>query len=144
MYKTINSRIKLVRKEFCNGKNKEFAVALGENPNTVNNWIRDGYKVGRGVSSKIADKFNIDINWLLTGEGNMLKGESEAEKLLNELPENVLLFLKLKMANMTEADLKSMNVGDLLFLQMLERIKNLEKNVEKLQNEIEELKKGSL
>jgi hypothetical protein len=70
---TINQRIKLVRKEFCNNKNKEFAITVGEKENTVNNWVRDGYSVGRGVASKIAEQFNININWLLTGDGKMKK-----------------------------------------------------------------------
>ncbi|MDR1498927.1 MAG: XRE family transcriptional regulator [Rickettsiales bacterium] len=78
---TINERIKLIRKEFCNDKNKEFAIAVGEKENTVNNWTRNGYKVGRGVASKIADRFNVNIGWILAGEGEMLKsGETTTVK----------------------------------------------------------------
>jgi transcriptional regulator with XRE-family HTH domain len=77
---TINKRIRYVRKQFCDDKNSKFAAALGENANTVNNWIRDGYNVGRGVASKISDYFNVSIEWLLTGEGEMLRN-SDPENL---------------------------------------------------------------
>lgn len=69
----INDRIKLVRERFCGGSNAQFAKILGESDQTVNNWVRSGYNVGRGVASKIKEVFPIiDMNWLLTGEGEML------------------------------------------------------------------------
>jgi hypothetical protein len=73
MYETINSRIKKIREHFCNDSNKVFAYQVGEKPNTVNNWIREGYSVNRGVASKLTEKFPVDLNWLLTGEGEMLR-----------------------------------------------------------------------
>lgn len=72
---TINERIIEVRKYFCKGNNKAFAKTLCKQPNTTSNWTQKGYSVGRGVVSEIVDAFPlIDKDWLLTGEGGMLKG----------------------------------------------------------------------
>lgn len=75
---TINERIIKVRELFCDGSNKVFARALGKQPNTTSNWTQQGYSVGRGVVSDIAKAFpNLDDNWLLTGEGSMLKDSDQ-------------------------------------------------------------------
>lgn len=74
----INDRVKEVRERFCGGSNLEFANKLGRNPNTTSNWVRNGYSVGRGVASEIASVFGVDLNWLMTGDGQMLNGSSPA------------------------------------------------------------------
>lgn len=72
--KSINTRIKYIRELLCNNSNIKFAKQLGKEPNTTSNWVRDGYSVGRGVASDIVRAFpQIDIDWILTGEGEMLK-----------------------------------------------------------------------
>lgn len=73
MNNTINSRIKKIRIEFCNNSNIEFAKRLNKNANVTSNWVRDGYSVGRGVASDIANEFPVNIDWILTGEGEMIK-----------------------------------------------------------------------
>lgn len=75
MNETINSRIRKVRKDFCNDSNVSFADRLNKQPNTTSNWIREGYAVGRGVANEIASEFLINVKWLLTGEGPMLKSD---------------------------------------------------------------------
>lgn len=73
----INSRIREIRRRYCNDSNADFAEHMGERPNTVNNWVRDGYSVGKTVINKIVGKFpEVDASWLLTGEGNMLKEDA--------------------------------------------------------------------
>lgn len=74
----INNRIKEVREKLCGGSNLEFANKLGKGPNTTSNWVRSGYSVGRGVASEIATVFGVDLDWLLTGKGEMLKDESSS------------------------------------------------------------------
>lgn len=74
----INDRVKEVREKFCGGSNLEFANKLGRNPNTTSNWVRNGYSVGRGVASEIASVFGVDLNWLMTGDGQMLNGSAPA------------------------------------------------------------------
>lgn len=76
----INDRVKEVREKFCGGSNLEFANKLGRNPNTTSNWVRNGYSVGRGVASEIASVFGVDLNWLMTGDGQMLNGSAPAVK----------------------------------------------------------------
>lgn len=81
----INDRIKEIRVYFSNDKNKDFAIALDESPTKVNNWVRNGYSIGISVIDKILKVFpTIDANWLLTGEGEMLKRESPKQELTNE------------------------------------------------------------
>lgn len=70
---TVNYRIREIRKMFCGDSNKELAEKLKKEPNTVNNYIREGYPVGKGVIADIAEAFpDVDKSWLLTGEGEML------------------------------------------------------------------------
>ena len=66
---SINERIKQVRFAYCEGNNDKFAQQLGRSTAVTSNWVREGYSVGRGVASLIADTFGIDVNWLLKGEG---------------------------------------------------------------------------
>ena len=73
----INSRIREIRRRYCNDSNAEFAERMGEKPNTVNNWVRDGYSIGKIVINKIVKKFpEVDASWLLMGEGPMLKDDA--------------------------------------------------------------------
>ena len=70
---SINSRIKEIRRLFCDGSNKAFADRMGRQPNVTSNWVREGYSVGEGVAIDIAKVFEVSHDWLLTGEGEMLK-----------------------------------------------------------------------
>ncbi len=76
MYKTINARIRKIREVFCHDSNKEFAKLMGKKENVVNNWIREGYSVGRGVANEIANQTGVNIDWLMTGKGEMLKNQT--------------------------------------------------------------------
>ena len=79
-----NERIKKVRAHFCEDSNKNFALKMEEQPNTVNNWIRSGYSVGDGVLYKICSKFpELNPTWLLTGEGKMLKTQATSSEQEN-------------------------------------------------------------
>ncbi len=57
--------------------NAELARFLGVAPNTITNWYgRKTFDIDV-IYTKCVD---IDMNWLLTGEGNMLRTESEKEE----------------------------------------------------------------
>lgn len=63
-------RLKILINQLCSGKNIEFARQIGITPQVLNNWFK------RGLSKEAIEKIgrrweNININWLLTGEGEM-------------------------------------------------------------------------
>lgn len=76
----INKRIREIRRRFCEDKNNVFAAKLEKSPNTTCNYVRNGYSVGKGVAREICDAFNVNPEWLLTGEGEMLKSDAAAVK----------------------------------------------------------------
>ena len=58
--------------------NAELARFLGVAPNTITNWYgRKTFDIDV-IYTKCVD---IDMNWLLTGEGNMLRTESKEENI---------------------------------------------------------------
>jgi hypothetical protein len=70
----MNERINLIRKEFCNGSNIEFAKTLGVSPQFSSNICKPGKKVGDKVLDKILAAFpQVNAVWLKMGQGEMLK-----------------------------------------------------------------------
>ena len=69
----IGNRIKILRTHYCGGNNEMFASAIGERPNTVSNWInRNPGNIS--VLKKLIDAFpDLNIGWVIKGEGDMLK-----------------------------------------------------------------------
>lgn len=87
----IHDRIRLLINEHYPSL-KAFSEVIGETPATVNNWVSGKRNIGMDVINKITANIpNTDINWLITGEGSMLKYEnleSNAEIIhLNNIPE---------------------------------------------------------
>lgn len=81
MEKTIAQRIKEVLKYYEVGENS-LAGKLGISQTTLNSALKDGKD---NVSSKILtglkENFeDVNLDWLLTGEGEMLKAETEASE----------------------------------------------------------------
>jgi len=74
----INLRIKEIRTRLCDGNNTDFAGRVGESPQTTSNWMgREG--AGIDVIGKVLKAFpEVCGDWLLTGDGNMLKNEPSA------------------------------------------------------------------
>jgi transcriptional regulator with XRE-family HTH domain len=56
------------------------AAAIGENRQRVQDIEIGKQKVPEDIIVKYIEYFNIDANWLLTGEGEMLKGKATATK----------------------------------------------------------------
>lgn len=74
--KNIHNRIKEVRSHFCKRRdaNAEFAERVGESQATTSNWVSGSRGLGLDVVKKIIDAFpDVNGDWLLTGEGEMLK-----------------------------------------------------------------------
>lgn len=62
------------------GNKAKFSRAVGENPNTVSNWLSRGDGIGKDVINKVILAYpTVNSNWLLTGEGDMLINESTNE-----------------------------------------------------------------
>lgn len=81
MDETIFDRISTIVEKFGNGKNTVFASLIGVSEANVRNY-KNGVMPKADFLEKIARSFDININWLLTGEGNMLSSESEKEEKL--------------------------------------------------------------
>ena len=81
MKETIFDRISTIVAKFGNGKNTVFASLIGVSEANVRNY-KNGVMPKADFLEKIARSFDININWLLTGEGNMLSSESEKEEKL--------------------------------------------------------------
>lgn len=81
MNETIFDRISTIVEKFGNGKNTVFASLIGVSEANVRNY-KNGVMPKADFLEKIARSFDININWLLTGEGSMLCAESEKEEKL--------------------------------------------------------------
>lgn len=90
---TINNRIEKIKIHYfgdSRGNHKKFIDKLGISSNTASNWMKDGYSIGRGVINQITDAFpDINANWLLTGEGSMLKDDQSKETTVAESKDGV-------------------------------------------------------
>lgn len=75
----IYERIKKIRIHYFNDNNTKFAEFVGEKTTTTSGWTSGtGGKRGIGLNiiQKITNKFpDVNLDWLITGKGNMLKGE---------------------------------------------------------------------
>lgn len=69
---TIHERISRMVEHFCKGKNTQFATLIGTNEANIRGY-RTGTMPKCEILSKIARTFDIDSNWLLTGNGEMIR-----------------------------------------------------------------------
>lgn len=73
----MNDKNKLLAliKYFCFSNNAEFAREIGISPQALNNWLSRGWS--KDAPQIIVKAFpSVNTNWLLTGEGDMLKPDS--------------------------------------------------------------------
>ena len=70
----ISSRIEELVRQFCRGNNSEFARIIGTSEANIRNYIA-GTQPRFEVLRAIAENFDIDCQWLLTGKGKMLANE---------------------------------------------------------------------
>lgn len=75
MSETIFDRITLIVDKLCDGKNTVLASKTGVNEANIRNY-KNGVMPKADFLEKIVRNFDINSNWLLTGEGNMFKEEN--------------------------------------------------------------------
>ncbi len=94
---TIHERIKILVDRFGEGKNTTFASLLGTNEGNIRGYIK-GITPKHDILEKIVINFDVNPEWLLTGNGNMLKktySQDESVSIVSE-PEPELTIRKLK------------------------------------------------
>lgn len=75
---TINERIDLLTEKFYHGNNSKFAKSLGINEANIRNY-RANTEPRMDVLKKIHSVLNVNYDWLLNGEGEMLNEYKEPE-----------------------------------------------------------------
>lgn len=88
---TINQRIRIIKDHYYGtkrGSRLAFAQKMGEDGNKVGGWMKPDYPVGAEVINKILTNFEeIEYDWLVNGEGNMLKDSETNYNELTPVPE---------------------------------------------------------
>ena len=81
-----NERINEIREHFCDGNNKIFSKMLAYTEQYASNLTKNGKSVGKNVIENLSKTFpDLNINWLLTGEGTMLKSYNSENKSQNDI-----------------------------------------------------------
>lgn len=72
-------RLEILVNELAAGNKAEFARLIGENPSQVNKWLNSGQAVSNKALINIARHGKVNLNWLLTGEGERFIKQDPAE-----------------------------------------------------------------
>jgi len=122
----ISERIKEIRTILCEGSNIEFAKIMNVKTNTTSNWVSGGREIGFDVIEQIIKKFpQIDANWLLKGEGEMMKGNINTINSNGSLNNNIAGSVVGNNVGTDEGEINALKA----------RIAELEARVKELQND---------
>lgn len=77
---TLGERMKEIRRN-AGIKQAEFGALFGVKEGTVTSWETGLRNPSNAILSAICEKFSVNREWLLTGEGEMLRQLSEDEEL---------------------------------------------------------------
>lgn len=72
------------------GAGKELADHLGISPNVITNWKNGSNRSYRKYVKEIAAKYNVSVDYLLTGEEQKEKPPAEAEGDIDAMVESIL------------------------------------------------------
>jgi len=84
----INDRIKIIAK-IVFGSLKEMDIALGKKQGYLSTYMSQKSMLGGETLQFLADKYDININWLLTGKGSMLISDKENAEVISTKSEMV-------------------------------------------------------
>ena len=130
---SIGQRINKLVKHFSNGNNSDFAAKIGVNEANIRNYINDRVEPKFNIIEKIANNFEIDFVWLLTGEGEMLKSKVSNNNL--EPEDNFE-----EIQGLTDVALYDLQLSEEKLKNANKRIEILEELVESYKLEIKTLK----
>lgn len=100
----VQERIRILIKKYYDSQ-KAFADSIGETTATVNNWVTGKRPIGNIVLDKLIKVFpDISIDWLKTGEGEMLKSDKPLVQLAEESSEIQKLKEEIKYLKQTIED----------------------------------------
>jgi len=83
---SVNIRLKQLAKAVF-GSLKEMDLALNRKQGYLSNYINQKSMLGGETLQFLADKYDININWLLTGKGSMLISDKENAEVISTKPE---------------------------------------------------------
>ncbi len=116
-----SERLEIIIKEF-NLDKASLAKAGGVKPQTVSGYLHDGRLPNQRTLELWLREFNIEGNWLLTGEGDMIRKEEghdhvvlrmrEAERLIKEHGDIGLEIVRLTLGTSDETSKSDPGVGD--------------------------------
>jgi len=76
---TVGERVKAVR-YMLNIKQKEFALAIKVTQSAISQIENGTVSISSDTLTNISSTYNVNINWLLTGQGSMFIGENTNNK----------------------------------------------------------------
>lgn len=106
---TIGNRLAIIMKD-ANMNQAEFGNALKISQSAINRLINDGQPIREATLELLALKFNVNREWILTGEGNKYKGEitDSLHDALKDYPA-VLRALRLASEKLSKSDWQKLN-----------------------------------
>lgn len=128
----INERIREVR-EYLKLSRNDFGERLGMSGDSINNLERGRVVIKDFIIKLISQEFNVDENWLRTGEGSMFTLELDedtvlVEQLLNEYDNPLFSEIKSLVFNImkvyNQLDPKSKQVIDNFIIKLKEEQNN--------------------
>lgn len=128
----INERIREIR-EYLKLSRNDFGERLGMSGDSINNLERGRVVIKDFIIKLISQEFNVDENWLRTGEGSMFTLELDedtvlVEQLLNEYDNPLFSEIKSLVFNImkvyNQLDPKSKQVIDNFIIKLKEEQNN--------------------
>jgi len=85
--KSVGLRLKFIRENFLQMSQSKFGKLFGVKQGAVSLWEKGERDIPSEVYETLASKFGVNINWLLTGEGEpFVTPQGEGVKKKTKLP----------------------------------------------------------